>query len=67
MHRVRSRRIVHFAADKLYWEYSGLDVSKEFLNSFPNSFRESFKQLLPFSRLPKIEELGPIKRGSYRV
>jgi hypothetical protein len=63
--RLLSRRILHFAADKLYWECSGLEASEEFPNGFPDGFGEGFKKLLPFSGLPKIEELGPLTRGSY--
>jgi Heterokaryon incompatibility protein (HET) len=63
--RLLSRRIIHFTADQLYWECSGLEASEEFPNGFPDGFGQSFKNLLPFTGLPKIEEFGPLTRGSY--
>jgi hypothetical protein len=65
--RLLSRRIIHFATDKLYWECSSLEASEEFPSGFPDGLGESFKQLLPFSGLPKIEPAGSIGRGFYGV
>ncbi|OAP59106.1 hypothetical protein AYL99_06404 [Fonsecaea erecta] len=50
--RLLSPRVLHFGADQLYWECSGLEASEAFPVGFPDGLGEQFKQLLPFSGLP---------------
>ncbi|KIX95821.1 uncharacterized protein Z520_08529 [Fonsecaea multimorphosa CBS 102226] len=50
--RLLSPRVLHFGADQLYWECSGLEASEAFPAGFADGMGEQFKQLLPFSGLP---------------
>ncbi|EXJ57659.1 uncharacterized protein A1O5_12449 [Cladophialophora psammophila CBS 110553] len=65
--RLLSPRVLHFGADQLYWECSGLEASEAFPAGFPEGLGEQFKQLLPFSGLPQIEQQGPSSRGPYGI
>jgi len=65
--RLLSPRVLHFAADQLYWECSGFEASEVFPKGFPDGFGEQFKKLLPFSGLPTIEQQAPTSRGPYSI
>ncbi|KEF58826.1 uncharacterized protein A1O9_03669 [Exophiala aquamarina CBS 119918] len=66
--RLLSPRVLHFAANQLYWECSGQEACESFPFGLPGEFGEQFKQLLPFSGGPYVD--GPDQnnsRGPYLV
>ncbi|KAG8531668.1 uncharacterized protein KY384_003300 [Bacidia gigantensis] len=65
--RLLSPRVLHFAADQLYWECSGLEASEAFPRGFPAGFGEQFKQLLPYSGVPRIQGQAAALRGTYKI
>ncbi|OQV11377.1 hypothetical protein CLAIMM_15219, partial [Cladophialophora immunda] len=57
--RLLSPRVLHFGAAQLYWECSGVEASEAFPAGLPDGLGEQFKQLLPFSGLPKNLQTQP--------
>lgn len=64
--RLLSCRILHFTADQVYWECSGLEASEVFPKGLVEGCGERFKQLLPFAGLPETKQLDP-GRGPYGI
>jgi len=67
--RLLSPRVLHFAANQLYWECSGQEACESFPEGLPGEFGEQFKQLLPFSGASNALRGGPDQnsRGPYLV
>lgn len=66
--RLLSPRVLHFAADQLYWECSGQEASESFPEGLPpGEPGEQFKQLLPFSGMANLENPDYKGRGPYVV
>jgi hypothetical protein len=65
--RLLSPRVLHFAANQLYWECSGQEACESFPGGLPDEFGEQFKQLLPFSGMPNVEGRQENSRGPYLV
>lgn len=65
--RLLSPRVLHFAADQLYWECSGQEANEAFAGGLPGEPGEQFKQLLPFSGMVNLENPEYKGRGPYIV
>jgi hypothetical protein len=62
--RLLSHRVLHFAADQLYWECAELEASEVFPVSLPLDFGEKFKNWFPQAENPMKDMQATIRNAA---
>jgi Heterokaryon incompatibility protein (HET) len=65
--RLLSPRVLHFAADQLFWECSGLEASEVFPRGLPEGLGEQYKQWLRLVGTITVKDLRGTLRGAYGI